>query len=309
MVQVENLAKRYGSTVALDGISFEVAKGEIVGLLGPNGAGKTTAMRILTGFIPPTAGSASVAGHDVFRESLAVRRQIGYMPEGVPLYPDMRVLEYLNFRARIKEVPARERRKRVEYVADRCGVREVRRKLIGSLSKGYRQRVGLAEALINDPPVLIMDEPTLGLDPNQVRQVRDLIRGLGEERTVILSTHILPEVATVCKRVLIIHNGRLVFQDTLEGIADHSAARTCVIVETDAPVEAAARAFRNIHGVTDVQCETGKRFNRFELQVHPGTDIREQVFAQAVRNGWTLRELRQVRPSLEEVFVRLTAQE
>ena len=309
MVKVENLVKRYGPTHALDGISFEIEKGDVVGFLGPNGAGKTTTLRILTGFLGATAGTVRVAGHDVSRDSLAVRRRIGYMPEGVPLYGDMRVTEYLNFRARLKEVPRGRRNLRVNYVMDQCGIQDARGRLIRDLSKGYRQRVGLAECLIHDPPLLIMDEPTLGLDPNQVRQVRQLIRGLGGDHTVLLSTHILSEVETVCKRVLILHHGRLVFQDALESIAGHGPRGAMVIVEVAAPANAAAEALRRINGVTALECEDRGRFNRFELQTDPTTDVREEVFALAARNGWTLRELQRVQPSLEEVFVRLTGQE
>ena len=306
MLRVEHLVKRYGPVTAVDDISFEVQRGEVVGFLGPNGAGKTTTMRVLTCFLPPSSGSASVAGHDVFRDSLQVRRCIGYLPEGIPLYPEMRVSEYLAYRARIKGVPRGERKKRVEYVMDRCGVAEASRKLAGTLSRGFCQRVGLADALLNDPPVLVLDEPTIGLDPNQVREVRALIRELEEKHTVILSTHILTEVETLCKRVIIIRNGRLVFQDSLENIAGHG---TRVIVETRAPADAAAAALREVRGVLNVGVETDGAFARLALQVDPQVDVREEVAARVTGNGWTLRELRAERPSLEEIFVRLTARE
>jgi ABC-2 type transport system ATP-binding protein len=314
MIQVEQLTKRYGSTVAVDGISFQVEQGEIVGFLGPNGAGKTTTMRILTCYLPATSGRVTMAGHEVFHDSLEVRRKIGYLPEGVPLYPEMRVREYLAYRARIKGVPESERRLRVEYVMDRCGVADVERKLIGSLSKGYRQRVGLADALVNDPPVLILDEPTIGLDPNQIRLVRDLIRDLGQKHTVLLSTHILPEVEMVCGRVIIIHNGKLVFQDTLANIARRSAAGAKVVVEARLSAAEAAKAsavLGEVPGVAQVSVLEGggSPWTTFELGVQPGADVREEAGRRMVRNGWALRELRKEQPSLEDIFVRLTTKD
>jgi len=314
MIQVEQLTKRYGSTTAVDGITFQVEQGEIVGFLGPNGAGKTTTMRILTCYLPATSGRVTIAGHEVFGDSLEVRRNIGYLPEGVPLYPEMRVREYLAYRARIKEVPERERRMRVEYVMDRCGVADAERKLIGSLSKGYRQRVGLADALVSDPPVLILDEPTIGLDPNQVRLVRDLIRDLGQKHTVLLSTHILPEVEMVCGRVIIIQSGKLVFQDTLANIARQPSGGGKVVVEAragPAAAEKAAAVLKEIPGVLHVHrpaspAEGGAPWSVFEIDVMPGADVREEVGRRMVANGWALRELRKEQPSLEDIFVRLT---
>jgi ABC-2 type transport system ATP-binding protein len=319
MIQVEQLTKRYGPTVAVDGISFQVEQGEIVGFLGPNGAGKTTTMRILTCFLPATSGRVTIAGHEVFSDSLEVRRNIGYLPESAPLYPEMRVREYLAYRARIKEVPGRERRMRVEYAMDRCGVAEAERTLIGSLSKGYRQRVGLADALVSDPPVLILDEPTIGLDPNQVRLVRDLIRDLGQKHTVLLSTHILPEVEMVCGRVIIIQSGKLVFQDTLANIARQSSGGGKVVVEARvgpgeaekaaAVLEAAPGVLRVLRPASPVEtgrAEGGSPWAVFEIEVMPGADVREEVGRRMVRNGWALRELRKEQPSLEDIFVRLT---
>jgi ABC-2 type transport system ATP-binding protein len=218
MLHVRELTKWWGDVLALDRVSFEVGKGEVVGFLGPNGAGKTTTMRILTGFIPPSGGSAEVDGHDVFLESLEVRSRIGYLPENTPIYPDMRVEEYLTFRAQLKGVSRRERRAAVERVMERCMVRDVARKLVAQLSKGYRQRVGLADALVGNPPLLILDEPTAGMDPNQVRQVRKLIKDLGEEHTILLSTHILPEVEAICSRVVIIHQGRVVANEAMSAL-------------------------------------------------------------------------------------------
>jgi ABC-2 type transport system ATP-binding protein len=309
MIQVEQLTKRYGPVAAVDGISFQVEQGEVVGFLGPNGAGKTTTMRILACYLPATSGRVTIAGREVFDDSLEVRRNIGYLPEGVPLYPEMRVREYLAHRARIKEVPARERRKRVEYVMDRCGVADAERKLIGRLSKGYRQRVGLADALVSDPPVLILDEPTIGLDPNQIRLVRDLIRDLGRKHTVLLSTHILPEVEMVCGRVIIIQSGRLVFQETLANIAQQSSGGAKVVVEArvgPAEAEKAAAVLGDAPGVLRVRADGGSPWTLFELDVEPGADVREEVGRRMVRNGWALRELRREQPSLEDIFVRLT---
>jgi ABC-2 type transport system ATP-binding protein len=266
-------------------------------------------MRILTCYLPATSGRVMVAGHDVFGDSREVRRNVGYLPEGVPLYPEMRVREYLAYRARIKEVPARERKKRVEYVMDRCGVAESERKLIGSLSKGYRQRVGLADALVSDPPVLILDEPTIGLDPNQIRLVRSLIRDLGEKHTVLLSTHILPEVEMVCGRVIIIQNGKLVFQETLANIARQSSGGAKVVVEARVGPDEAGKAsavLGDVPGVLRVRADGGAPWTVFELEVKPGADVREEVGLRMVRNGWALRELRKEQPSLEDIFVRLT---
>jgi ABC-2 type transport system ATP-binding protein len=309
MIQVEQLTKRYGPVAAVDGISFQVEQGEVVGFLGPNGAGKTTTMRILTCYLPATAGRVTIAGREVFDDSLEVRRNIGYLPEGVPLYPEMRVREYLTYRARIKEVPARERRKRVEYVMDRCGVADAERKLIGRLSKGYRQRVGLADALVSDPPVLILDEPTIGLDPNQIRLVRDLIRDLGRKHTVLLSTHILPEVEMVCGRVIIIRDGKLVFQETLANIARQSSGGAKVVVEArvgPAEAEKAAAVLGTMPGVLHVRVSGELPWIVFELDVEPGVDVREEAGRRMVRNGWAFRELRREQPSLEDIFVRLT---
>ena len=309
MIEVDELVKRYGPALAVDGISFDVEKGEIVGLLGPNGAGKTTTMRILSGYLPATSGRAAVAGHDLFDNSLEARRHIGYLPEGMSLYPEMRVHEYLTYRAHIKGVARSERRRRVGAVLEQCRITDVRRKLIGSLSKGYQQRVGLADALVNDPPVLILDEPTIGLDPNQIRQVRDLIRNLGEDRTVLLSTHILPEVEMICGRVLIMNKGRLVFGDRLANIADHGGGRACAIVELKAPAQAASDLLGALPGVKAVHVEREDAFTRLRLDIEPHSDVREAIGQCVVEQGWELRELRVEQPSLEDIFVRLIAKE
>ncbi len=308
MIHVDQLTRRYGSAVAVDGISFDVERGEVVGFLGPNGAGKTTTMRMLTGYLPATSGTASIAGKDIFKDSLEVRRQIGYLPESAPLYVDLRVEEYLSYRARIKGVPSRQVRARVEEVIARCDLTESRRKLIAALSKGTRQRVGLADALINDPPVLILDEPTIGLDPNQIRQVRELIRDLGSERTVLLSTHILPEVEMVCSRVLIIRRGRIAFQGRMDEIA-HPDAGVRIVAEVRGPEAEVRVALATLPGAHSIQTWADGPFCRVELAVDAGNDVREELSRRAAMNGWPLRELRREQPSLEEIFVRLTTQE
>ncbi len=309
MIRAENLSKRYGHTLAVDRVSFEIDRGEIVGFLGPNGAGKTTTMRMLTCYLPPSGGRASVAGHDVFSQSLQARRQIGYLPEGVPLYNEMRVSEYLNFRGRIKGLSRADRKQRVAMLTDRCGLRDVQRKLVGSLSKGYRQRVGLADALVNNPPVLFLDEPTIGLDPNQIREVRQLIRELGEDHTVLLSTHILPEVEMLCKRVLIIHEGRLCFQGSLADIPKHGGLGRRVVLEIRTTTDPVERLLSEVHHVTAVEVEQRGAISRYEIRTPPHADVREQVFALVRQHGWELRELHMPAASLEDVFVRLTTGE
>lgn len=306
MIEVKELTRRYGQTTALDGITFTVERGSIVGFLGPNGAGKSTTMRILAGALAATSGSASVAGFDVQSQSLEARRNIGYLPEGVPLYPEMRLREYLDYRARIKGLGGRERRGRIDDVMARCGIADARRKLIGTLSKGYRQRVGLAETLLNDPPVLILDEPTIGLDPNQIRHVRELIRGLGKDHTVLLSTHILPEVEMVCERVIIIHNGRLLFEDSLANIGTKADSGR-VVVECRAPVDEARSVLQSALGIRKISARQEGEFAILEIVADRVRDIREELHRRVAEKGWALRELHGEQPSLEETFVRLTA--
>jgi len=301
LIEAEHLTKRYGAFTAVDDVSFTVGRGEVVGFLGPNGAGKTTTMRMLTGYLPPTAGTARIAGHDVFHASLEARQHIGYMPEGLPLYPEMRVIEYLRYRARLKRVPPRRRRAVLDGCLERCGVRDVARKLVGSLSKGYRQRVGLADALLNDPPILILDEPTIGLDPNQVRQARALIRDLGRDRTVLLSTHILSEVEALCRRALILHRGRLVFSGPVA-----AEGEAVLQVRVLGPSDRVAAALRGLSGVARVLDEGGGRFCIFQK---PEADVREEVFRALAHREWPLVELRPRRTGLEEMFVRVTAGE
>lgn len=291
----------------MDDVSFEVARGEIVGLLGPNGAGKTTTMRILTCFFPATAGRVTIAGFDVFTQSMEVRRRIGYMPENVPLYPEMRVDEYLRFRAQLKGVRGRNIRRRVQEVKELCGLEDVGRRIIGQLSKGYRQRTGLAEALVHDPELLILDEPTIGLDPNQIRQVRGLIRELAQRHTILLSSHILPEVEMTCRRVLILKAGRIVASDTPENLHARLEGRARVIVELRGPSEEAGARLRGLAGVQGVQVENaGGEWVRFTMECARDRDVRAEVFTAAASAGWTLRELRAEATSLEDVFVSLT---
>jgi ABC-2 type transport system ATP-binding protein len=309
MIRVEHLTKRYGRTVAVQDLSFEVARGEIVGLLGPNGAGKTTTMRILSGYLPPTGGDVEVAGCRVADDSMGVRRRIGYLPENCPLYPDMRVDDYLAFRAALKGVPARDVRRRVEEVETLCDLRDAGRRTIGRLSKGYRQRVGLADALVHDPELLILDEPTLGLDPNQIRQVRTLIRQLAERRTVLLSTHILPEVEMTCRRVLILHRGRLLASDSTDRLRELLRGRARISVEIRGPPDAIEGALREVPGVESLAVERGGEWHTVRLECAGGTDVQPDVFRRVADRGWLLRELRRDQHSLEDVFVALTCRE
>src|SRR5437764_3215287 len=252
MIKVEHLTKRYAGHTAIDDLNFEVGKGEIMGFLGPNGAGKSTTMRIMASFMPPTSGTASIAGYDIFRQSLQARSHLGYMPENVPLYNDMRVTEYLDYRAALKGVPHRRIAERVSDVKELCGLREVERKLISALSKGYRQRVGLADALLNEPDLLILDEPTIGLDPNQIRQVRELIKNLGKQHTILLSTHILPEVEMTCSRVIIIHKGQIEACDTPENLLAQLRQAGGVVVEAKTGSDDGIEQLKKISGVREV---------------------------------------------------------
>lgn len=309
MIKVEHLTKSYASVLAVDDISFEVGEGEIVGLLGPNGAGKTTTMRILTCFMPATSGTASIAGYDVFTDSLNVRKQIGYLPENVPLYPEMRVNEYLLFRAKLKKVPYKERNSRIQECLERCVIREVEKQIIGTLSKGYRQRVGLADTLVHDPKILILDEPTIGLDPNQIRQIRQLIKDLGEKHTVLLSTHILPEVEMICGRVIIINKGKVVAMDTPSNLLARMKGGSIVHLEVTGKAERVKSALSAIAGVTKVLCSENGDVNNFVVEADQGRDIREDIFKCIVKNNWILYELRREKASLEDIFHQITTQE
>ena len=306
MIKVENLTKRYAGQPAIQDLSFEVGQGEIMGFLGPNGAGKTTTMRILSSFMPPTSGRATVAGFDVFEQSLQARAHLGYMPENVPLYNDMRVTEYLDYRAALKAVPHRRVAERVGDVKELCGLKEVEKKVIGTLSKGYRQRVGLADALLHEPDLLILDEPTIGLDPNQIRQVRELIKNLGKQHTILLSTHILPEVEMTCSRVIIIHKGRIEACDTPENLLGKIRQAGGVVLEAKVGVDNGGEELKKISGVRDVTVDADGDWKIFSLRVESGTDVREEIFRLAIDRHWTVRELTQRRATLEDVFVELT---
>ena len=306
MIKVENLTKRFAGHTAVQDLSFEVGKGEIMGFLGPNGAGKSTTMRILSSFMPPTSGRASIAGYDIFSQSLQARAHLGYMPENVPLYTDMRVTEYLDYRAALKGVPHRRISERVGDVKELCGLKEVEKKLIGALSKGYRQRVGLADALVHEPDLLILDEPTSGLDPNQIRQVRDLIKNLGKQHTILLSTHILPEVEMTCSRVIIINKGRIEACDTPENLLGEIRTATGVVLEAKVGQDNGAEQLKQITGVRDVTSATEGDWHTFSLRVESGADVREEVFRLAAERRWSVRELTQRKATLEDVFVELT---
>jgi ABC-2 type transport system ATP-binding protein len=311
MLEVRELRKRYGELQALDGVSFDVEAGQVVGFLGPNGAGKSTTMKIVTGFIPASSGTARVDGFDVTRSPIEVKRRIGYLPESTPLYTDMRVSDYLAFRGRLKGVARRELRKRVDEVMQRTQITDRARQLIGTLSKGYRQRVGIADALVGGPKLLILDEPTIGLDPNQILQVRALVRELAQTHTVLLSTHILPEVEQVCKRVVIISRGKCVENDTVEGLlAKHRANALQVVLATD-DLDGAEKAIRALPGVLSAEgaaaVEGGGQSVRVTFEkADDGPRLAEQVAALAAEKGWKLRELTPVRPTLEQIFHRLT---
>jgi ABC-2 type transport system ATP-binding protein len=299
MIHVDNLTKYFGPVLAVDRVSFDVAQGEIVGLLGLNGAGKTTTMRILTTYLPATSGIARMAGFDVRTQSLEVRQRIGYLPENVPLYPEMRVEEYLTFRAKLRGLSRKDRVERIEYCLERCRIREVRRRLIGTLSKGYRQRVGLADAMVHDPPILILDEPTHGLDPVQIRETLALIRELGERRTILLSTHILAEIEAICSRVLIIHRGRLSSDKRMSELEGAGA----ITLEVHGPVEQVTNVLRTTDGVEEVRPEPlGSDLASFEVRTRDHRDLRETLFQRVARNGWTIRRLDLPRRKVEEHF-------
>ena len=310
MIEVQHITKRYGRVTAVDDVSFRVERGEILGFLGPNGAGKTTTMRILTGYMPPTDGRATVAGYDVFTHPIEAKRRTGYLPETPPLYPDMTVREYLDFVAKIKGVPPKERKERVTTVMKRAHVDDMAARHCSKLSKGYRQRVGLAQALIHNPEVLILDEPTAGLDPKQIIETRDLIRSLAGDHTIVLSTHILPEVAQTCQRVVIISRGRVVAVDTPEGLTGRLKGAETMYVQMDAGGEDAVAALEQIPGVTRVvTADQRPGANGFEVESARGTDIRRDIARAIVTRGWGLMELRPMRMSLEEIFLQVTTEE
>jgi len=310
VIEVQHLTKRYGKVTAVDDVSFRVERGEILGFLGPNGAGKTTTMRILTGYMPASDGKATVAGYDVFEHPLEAKRRTGYLPETPPLYPDMTVREYLDFVARIKGVSAAERKTRVDTVMQRTRVDDMASRHCGKLSKGYRQRVGLAQAILHNPEVLILDEPTAGLDPKQIIETRELIRGLSGDHTIILSTHILPEVAQTCQRVVIINKGRVVAVDTPENLTARLRGSETMYVQIDAPGVDVAATLTTVPGVTRVgRADQRVDSNAFEVESERGRDVRRDLAREIVMRGWGLLELRPMRMSLEEIFLQVTTEE
>jgi ABC-2 type transport system ATP-binding protein len=307
MIEVSNLTKRYAGRTAVDDISFTVARGEIVGLLGPNGAGKSTTMRVLSGFMPATSGTVKVAGFDVFHDSEETRRRIGYMPENNPLYQEMRVREYLKFRARLKGLGWRKSRERVSTVMEQCSLTDVGRRVIGQLSKGYKQRVGLADALVHEPELIILDEPTIGLDPQQIRSVRALIKSLAGKHTVLISTHILPEVEMMCGRVLIMLGGRVLASDTPENLQRRMAGGNQIIAEIAAPESALRAAWENLPEVEEFDISPGEgSYWRCAITPRDGYDLRPVIFALAEENKWMLRELTRSRHSLEDIYMQVT---
>lgn len=309
MIQVSNLCKSYGPKVAISDVTFDVKPGEILGFLGPNGAGKTTTMRILCGYLPATSGTVTIAGHDVFADSLAARKSIGYLPESVPLYPEMTVEEYLLFMSQIRGVRRSERRDRITKVMSLTHVDDVRKVQIGRISKGYRQRVGIAQALVHDPPVVVLDEPTVGLDPKQITEARQLIKSLGGSHTVLLSTHILPEVSMTCNRVVIINGGRVIAEDTPDNLIQRLRGSEQVAVQVRGPVEDVRRALLRIPNVLKVDVAPANGTPRFLVDCAVGQDVREDLAATIVGNGWGLLDLHSIGMSLEDVFLKLTTSE
>jgi ABC-2 type transport system ATP-binding protein len=314
MITVRELTKKYARTIAVDHVSFDVQKGQIVGFLGPNGAGKTTTMRMLTCFLPPTSGSATVAGFDVLEQPLEVKRRIGYLPETPPLYPEMETAEYLRFVGSLKGMSGSELSKRIDYVSQRCAVTDVKNKLLGKLSKGYRQRVGLAQAIIHNPDVLILDEPTAGLDPKQINETRDLIKSLAGDHTIILSTHILPEVEQTCEQVIIINKGKLVVTDSVQNLQARARGAESVLVEIagrngNLDLAVVQKRLEQIRGISRVQYKTSHaNRNVFEIESQKGF-VRGDLARAIVEAGWDLNELRPAAMSLEEIFLQLTGAE
>jgi ABC-2 type transport system ATP-binding protein len=310
MIEVTNLTKRYAGHAALSSISFSVNRGEIVGLLGPNGAGKTTTLRILAGYLPATSGTARVSGLDVFHNSDEVRRRIGYMPENNPLHIDMRVREYLKFRARLKGLSRQQCRERVDVVLEQCSLTEVSKRIIGQLSKGFKQRVGLADALVHEPELIILDEPTIGLDPNQIRAVRQLIKSLAESHTVLISTHILPEAEMTCNRMVIMYEGKILAADSPANLQRLVSSHSQVLAEIAAPEEELRECWAQIPEIehADVSAVEGDFF-RCALTPRDGLDLRPAIFELARQRGWTLRELTRNQHSLEDIYVQVTRPE
>jgi len=311
VIEVQNLTKYYGDLRAVDGISFTVERGEILGFLGPNAAGKTTTMRVITGYLPATSGSVAIGGFDVFKNSLEVKRQIGYLPENPPLYLDMRVVDYLRFVAVIKGVDRQQVNHEVERVADKLALSEVFNVLIAQLSKGFKQRVGLAQALLNNPPVLILDEPTIGLDPKQIIEVRELIKSFGQDHTIILSTHILPEVSMTCNRVIIINEGKLVAVDTPENLTAKLKGSESILLEVEGPADEVMYTIRQVPNVKSISSASVNKanFSKYIVEAEVGADVRKEIATAIVRHNWGLLELKTESLSLEKIFLQLTTRE
>ncbi len=311
MIEVENLSKFFGPHPVLKGISFRVEKGEILGFLGPNGAGKSTTMRILTCFLPASDGTAKVAGFDVFHESLEVRKRVGYLPENVPLYGEMTSRSFLHFAAELKGVPRRERKNHVEETIEICGIKKMAGKLIQNLSKGYRQRVGIAQALIGDPQVLILDEPTSGLDPQQIIEIRKLIKSLAGEKTIILSTHILPEVSQICERIIIINDGKIVAVDTPDNLTDQLEQTRRLFIKVEGSIESIIGELGAVPGVKSVnrEGEHSDGGHGLIVETEKGHDLRKELARTIHKNDWGLLELRSLEMSLEEIFIKLVTTE
>ncbi len=309
MIRVKQLTKRYGSLTAVDNVSFEVERGGVIGFLGPNGAGKTTTIRILTCYHPATSGSATVAGFDVFRDSLEVRRRVGFLPENTPLYPEMRVNEYLHYRGKLRGMSRPERIDAIRSVTDRCWLGAFVQRPIGQLSKGMRQRVGLADAIMHNPEMVILDEPTIGLDPSQIRETRKLIRQLGEHHTILLSSHILHEVEQTCDRTIIIAGGRIVAQGSPEELQDKLSSQARVIAELRGPQDEVTKHVGGLAGVERVDAASADGWVRLTIQPKPDHDVREDIYRLTTSNGWSLREMHQQGASLEDFFVQVTAEQ
>jgi len=310
VIEVQHLTKRYGPVTAVDDVSFSVQRGEILGFLGPNGAGKTTTMRVLTGYMPPTDGKAVVAGYDVFEQPIEAKRRTGYLPETPPLYPDMTVRDYLSFVSRIKGVPRGERTARVNEMMEKTRIADVANRHCGKLSKGYRQRVGLAQALMHNPEVLILDEPTAGLDPKQIIETRQLIKALAGDHTIILSTHILPEVSQTCQRVVIINRGKVVAVDTPDNLTSRLQGSETMYLQVDAGGADVASMLQRVSGVTRVAVtDTKQQIVGYEVDSEAGRDVRRELAAAIVGRGWGLLEMRPMRLSLEEIFLHVTTEE
>ena len=307
MIEVNNLTKRYGPTVAVDNVSFNAKAGEVLGFLGPNGAGKTTTMRVLTCYLSADEGNATVDGYDVFDQSVEVRKRIGYLPESAPLYTDMGVIDYLKFIAQVRDIPKSQRQQRTKEVIDVCGLDSVIQKDVGELSKGYRQRLGLAQSLIHDPPILILDEPTSGLDPNQIIEIRNLIKEIGKEKMIIFSTHILPEVSATCSRILIINNGKIVANGSPESLADRAKGGEVVDITIRGPADEIESKLQDLNFVSEFnRVDTVDGFFSYRIASEKGRNAAEELFQFVVQNGWSLTELRQESVSLEDVFRELT---